>query len=156
MTDPQQQEFGIHTIYLKDVSFEAPNSPEIFQNQFQTNIEMNLNVETNKLAENIFEVVLSITVTAKAKTDENAEFKAEDKTAFLVELQQAGIFSLKGFDEDSLGPMLGIYCPNVLFPYAREATSSLVAKGGFPQLILEPVNFESIYAQHINNQNPED
>ena len=156
MTDPQQQEFGIHTIYLKDVSFEAPNSPAIFQSQFQTNIEMNLNVETNKLAENIYEVVLSVTVTAKAIADENAEPKPDDKTAFLVELQQAGVFSLSGFDEDSLGPMLGIYCPNVLFPYARETTASLVAKGGFPQLILEPVNFEAMYAQHVNSQNPED
>jgi len=139
MTDTNEQEFGIHSIYLKDVSFEAPNSPEVFKTQFQPAIEMNLNLETNHLEDNIYEVVLSVTVSAKA----------DDKAAFLVELQQAGVFTLKGFDEDSLGPMLGIYCPNVLFPYARESVANLVTKGGFPQLLLEPVNFEALYAQHM-------
>jgi len=139
MTDTNEQEFGIHSIYLKDVSFEAPNSPEVFKTQFQPAIEMNLNLETNHLEDNIYEVVLSVTVSAKA----------DDKAAFLVELQQAGVFTLKGFDEDSLGPMLGIYCANVLFPYARESVANLVTKGGFPQLLLEPVNFEALYAQHM-------
>ena len=139
MTDENQQEFGIHSIYLKDVSFEAPNSPEVFKTQFQPEIQMNLNIDTNALEENVYEVVLAVTVTAKAN----------DKSAFLVELQQAGVFTLKGFDDENLGPMLGIYCPNVLFPYARESVANLVTKGGFPQLLLEPVNFESLYAQHM-------
>ena len=142
MTDEAQQEFGLHNLYLKDVSFEAPNSPAIFQGQFQPEIEMNLNIDTNGLDKDIYEVVLSITVSAKAG----------DKTAFLVELQQAGVFTLKNFNEETMGPMLGIYCPNVLFPYAREAISSLVSRGGFPQLLLEPVNFEAMYAQHMQQQ----
>lgn len=142
MTDQNQedtQEFGIHSIYVKDVSFESPNSPAIFMEQIQPNIQMDLNIESNPLSEDVFEVVLTITVTAKA----------EDKTAFLVELKQAGAFGLRGFDDATIGPMLGIYCPNLLFPYAREAISSLVTKGGFPQLLLEPVNFEALYAEHV-------
>ena len=142
MTDTNEQEFGIHSVYLKDVSFEAPNSPEIFKTQFQPEIQMNLNLETNALEGNIYEVVLSVTVDAKVK----------DKSAFLVELQQAGVFTVKGFTEENLGPMLGIYCPNVLFPYARESVANLVTKGGFPQLLLEPVNFEALYAQHVEQQ----
>lgn len=147
MTDETQedmQEFGIHSIYVKDVSFESPNSPAIFMEQIQPQIQMDLNIASNPLAEGIYEVVLSITVTAKT----------QDKTAFLVELKQAGAFGLKGFDDDTLGPMLGIYCPNLLFPYAREAISNLVTRGGFPQLLLEPVNFEGLYAQHMQQQNP--
>jgi len=142
MTDQNEQEFGIHSIYLKDVSFEAPNSPEMFKTQFQPEIQMNLNLETNALEESVFEVVLSVTVSAKAN----------DKVAFLVELQQAGVFTLRGFTDENMGPMLGIYCPNVLFPYARESVANLVSKGGFPQLLLEPVNFEALYAQHIEQQ----
>lgn len=141
MSDQNEQEFGIHSIYLKDVSFEAPNSPAMFKTQFQPQIEMSLNLETNALEEHVFEVVLSVTVSAKAN----------DQTAFLVELQQGGVFTLRGFDEQNMGPMLGIYCPNVLFPYAREAVANLVSKGGFPQLLLEPVNFEALYAQHMQN-----
>lgn len=142
MTDTNEQEFGIHSIYLKDVSFEAPNSPEVFKTQFQPDIEMNLNLQTNNLEDHVYEVVLSVTVSAKAN----------DKAAFLVELQQAGVFTLKGFDKENMGPMLGIYCPNVLFPYARESVANLVTKGGFPQLLLEPVNFEALYAQHQEEQ----
>ena len=78
--------------------------------------------------------------------------KAGDKSAFLVELQQAGVFTLRGFTDENLGPMLGIYCPNVLFPYARESVAGLVSKGGFPQLLLEPVNFEALYSQHLQGQ----
>ncbi len=142
MTDQNEQEFGIHSIYLKDVSFEAPNSPEIFKTQFQPEIQMNLNLETHTLDDSVYEVVLSVTVEAKAK----------DKSAFLVELQQAGVFTLRGFDDENLGPMLGIYCPNVLFPYARESIANLVSKGGFPQLLLEPVNFEALYSQHLQER----
>ena len=145
MTDTNEQEFGIHSIYLKDVSFESPNSPEVFKTQFQPEIQMNLNLETNNLEDNVYEVVLSVTVSAKAN----------DKSAFLVELQQAGVFTLKGFDKENLGPMLGIYCPNVLFPYARESVANLVTKGGFPQLLLEPVNFETLYSQHVEQQTQE-
>ena len=137
-----QQEFGIHSIYLKDVSFEAPHSPEVFKTQFKPEIQMSLNVETKPLEQDVYEVALSVTVSAKAN----------DKTAFLVELQQGGVFTIRGFGQNELGSMLGIYCPNVLFPYARESVASLVSKGGFPQLLLEPVNFEALYAQHLQEQ----
>jgi preprotein translocase subunit SecB len=140
--EENQQEFGIHTIFLKDASFEAPNSPEIFRQQIQPEISMNLNLESQGLGHDRYDVTRTVTVTAKAG----------DKTAFLVELHQAGVFTLRGFSEENLGQMLGIYCPNLLFPYAREAASSLVSKGGFPQLLLEPVNFEALYAQHLETQ----
>lgn len=140
---PPQQAIAIHAIYLKDVSFEAPNSPAIFQQMTQPpQIQMNINLNTNKVNEDLFEVVISITLTAKVG----------DKTAFLVELQQAGLFTVKGFSEQEMGPMLGIYCPTQLFPYARESVASLVGKGGFPPVMLEPVNFEQLYRQHLEQQ----
>ena len=133
------QQLAIRTIYIKDASFEAPNSPAVFMsgdNQ-QPQIQMNIAVNSNSLGEDNYEVVLTTTV----------EAKFGDKTGFLVELHQAGVFTIGGFKPEELGPMLGMYCPNVLFPYAREAVSNLVAKGGFPQLMLSPVNFEALYHQ---------
>ena len=133
--------FGIEKIYLKDVSFESPGSPTIFTEEWSPDINMDLNTQGHAIDENVFEVELSITVTAKNK----------DKTAFLVEIKQCGIFSISGIDEANLNGMLGSFCPNILFPYAREAISDLVTKGGFPQLLLSPVNFDAIYAQHLQN-----
>ena len=137
------QQVSIHNIYLKDASFESPNAPAVFQQSAQPNVQVNVGVNTNLLQENTFDVVLTITVTAKFE---------DDKTAFVVETLQGGVFGLKGFNDSELGAMLGIYCPNMLFPYAREAIASLVRKGGFPQLVLQPVNFEAIYAQHMQRQ----
>ena len=138
-----QQAVGIHAIYLKDVSFEAPNSPAIFQElKQQPQIELNINLNTTKTGDNLYEVVVALTVTAKA----------EDKTVYLVELQQAGLFTIQGFGEQELGPMLGIYCPTQLFPYAREAVANLIGKGGFAPIMLEPVNFENLYRQHLAQQ----
>jgi preprotein translocase subunit SecB len=136
-----EQSVAIHSMYLKDVSFESPNAPAIFgQMQHQPpQIQINLGVNTGSVGEDTHEVVLAVTATAKVG----------DKTAFLVEVHQAGIFTLRGFGEDQLGPMLGVYCPNMLFPYAREAVSNLVTKGGFPPLLLEPVNFEALYSGHM-------
>ncbi len=143
MTDNEQQqqggaEFAIQKIYTKDISFETPNSPNVFKQQWQPQINVDLNTNGSTLEEGIYEVVLSLTVTAKL----------EDKTAFLVEVQQAGIFTIKGMNENDLPVMLGSFCPNILFPYAREAVSDLVTKGGFPQLLLAPVNFDALFAQH--------
>lgn len=139
----EQKNFAIQKLFLKDVSFESPNAPAIFSdNGWSPEINVQLNTESNSLAENVVEVVLKITVTAKH----------EDKTAFLVELHQAGVFTVQGFSEEEMGGMLGSYCPNVLFPFAREAISDLVGKGGFPQLLLAPVNFDALYAQHIQQQ----
>ncbi len=138
----QQQQFAIQKIYLKDMSYEAPNVPHCFTQPWKPEMNINLSWEVNPLSEDQHEVVLSITVTAKL----------EEKTAFLVEVQQAGIFTAKGFANEELSPLLGSYCPNLLFPFAREAISDLVAKGGFPQMLLAPVNFEALYAQRLQEQ----
>lgn len=140
---PRQQQVTIHNIYLKDASFESPNAPEIFRQNAQPKVQVNVAVNTNALSEDTYDVVLTVTVTAKFDGD---------KTAFLAETLQGGIFGLKGFNDNELGAMLGIYCPNMLFPYAREAIAGMVSKGGFPQLVLQPVNFEAIYAQHLQSQ----
>jgi len=136
------REFALQRIYIKDVSFETPNSPTIFTEEWKPESNLNLNSGVNKLADDTYEVILTVTVTTKVG----------DKTAFLVEVQQAGIFHIKGFPESEMGPMMNAYCPNVLFPYAREVVSDLVSKGSFPQLLLTPVNFDALYAQHLQEQ----
>jgi len=133
------KQFAIQKIYVKDTSFETPNSPQIFTQQWQPEVNLNLNTATQAIADNTYEVVVSLTVTCKVG----------DKTAYLCEVQQAGIFTIAGFTEDELKPMVGAFCPNTLFPYARETVSDLVARGGFPQLVLAPVNFDAIYAQQM-------
>jgi len=140
-----EAQFSIEKIYLKDVSFESPGSPAIFTEDWAPEINMDLNSQGQPISENVYEVELRITVTAKNK----------DKTAFLVEIKQCGIFSISGMEEANLNGMLGSFCPNILFPYAREAISDLVTKGGFPQLLLSPVNFDAIYAQHLQNSKGE-
>ena len=129
--------FQLHRIYIKDLSFESPHSPRVFIGEWQPKHELNLNTQVNRIDEITFEVILSVTVTTHLG----------DQTAFIVEVQQAGLVGVKGFSEQELGPLLGAYCPNLLFPYAREAISDLVSKGSFPQLLLQPVNFEVLYAQ---------
>ncbi|PWV64834.1 protein-export chaperone SecB [Plasticicumulans acidivorans] len=137
-----QQHFDIQKIYLKDLSFETPHSPMIFTEQWSGESQLQLNNESTQLAENIHEVVLTLTVTTKNG----------DKTAYLCEVKQAGIFTIAGFAPEQLAAMLGAYCPNVLFPFGREMVSSLVQKGGFPPLILAPVNFDALYMQHLQAQ----
>jgi len=141
-----QLELGIQRVYIKDVSFETPNSPEIFTAEWKPNMDINLGTETKKLSDNIFEVVLKVTVTVKS----------EEKTAFLAEVHQAGIFMIKGLEESQLAPVFGITCPNILFPYVREAVSDLVNKGSFPQLVLSPINFEALFAQQMQQQQSKD
>ena len=136
------QQFAIQKIYIKDVSFESPNSPAMFTKEWQPEVNLDMNTNTQSLSEGVFEVVLSLTATVK-----NA-----DQTAFLIEVQQAGIFTISGFAENDMGHMLGSFCPNILFPYAREAVSDLVTKGGYPPLILAPVNFDALYTQHLAQQ----
>ena len=137
LTNPERQ-FAVQRTYLKDLSFESPTAPEVFRGEWKPQNELNLNTKVNRLDEQTYEVVLSVTVTAKVG----------DKTAFIVEVHQAGIFTLGGFSEEELGPMLGAYCPNLLFPYAREVVSDLVTKGSFPQLVLQHVSFDALFAQH--------
>jgi len=139
---PEDRHFGIQRIYVKDMSFEAPHSPEIFTAEWRPDVDLNLSTETAPLGPDIYNVVLVVTVTVKVG----------ETTAFLAEVHQAGIFNIAGFDEQERGHMVGSYCPNVLFPYAREAVSDLVVRGGFPQLLLSPVNFDALYAQHLRKQ----
>ena len=135
----QDKQFSIQKIYTKDLSFETPDSPKIFTEKWEPSVDFNLGSHVDTLDNSLYEVALSVTITVKCG----------DKTAYLVEVNQAGIFALSGFTDQEMGPMLGSFCPNILFPYAREAVSDLVAKGGFPQLLLAPVNFDALYAQHL-------
>lgn len=134
--------FEIQRIYVKDLSFEAPNTPHTFVEDWKPEVQLNLETKSNKIQDNVHEVVLSVTATVTTNK----------KSAFLVEIQQSGIFMISGFPQDQLRQMLGSFCPNILFPYAREVISDVVMRGGFPQLILAPVNFDMLYAQHLEEQ----
>lgn len=133
------KEFVIQKVYIKDVSFETPSSPNIFTQKWEPGVNLELSTSGRALAEGVHEVVLALTITSKLG----------DKTAYLVEAQQAGIFTIRGFSEPEMAHMLGSYCPNILFPFAREAVSDLVTKGGFPPLLLAPVNFDALFGQHM-------
>ena len=139
MSDEQEKVFAIQKIYTKDVSLESPNAPAIFTHEFQPELNVDLNVESKKLQDDVFHVIVRVTATTKSG----------ENTAFLCEVEQAGIFTIEGFNDAELSYMLGVQCPNALFPYARETVSDLVTRGGFPQLLLEPVNFEAMYANHM-------
>tara|TARA_R110002072_G_scaffold251245_1_gene410094 strand:- start:19774 stop:20253 length:480 start_codon:yes stop_codon:yes gene_type:complete len=141
-----QQQFSVQRIYTKDLSFESPSTPAVFKKQWQPKVNVDLNTKSNPIDdEGNFEVVLSITITAKL----------EEETAFLIEVQQAGIFFVKGFSDEDLRRVLGTAAPNVLFPYARETIDSLCVKGAFPAIMLSPVNFEAVYQQALAQaQNP--
>jgi len=139
------QQFNIQKLYLRDVSFENPNSPQVYAgNSWEPKMNMGIESSSRRVADDQFEVVLKVTV----------EAKIEDNTAYLIEVHQAGLFVAQGFDEAALGPLLGSFCPNILYPFAREEVSSLAIKGGFPQLLLEPINFDALYAQHQQGQAP--
>ena len=137
-----QGQFAIQRIYCKDISFETPNSPNIFKEQWQPQADLQIDTQATDLGDGVYDVTLSITATVKTG----------DKTAFLVEVNQCGIFTATGVPEEQRGPMLGAFCPNILFPYAREAISDISNRGGFPPLILSPVNFDALYAQRMQQQ----
>lgn len=139
MAKEASQKFEIQKIYVKDISFETPSSPTIFTQKWNPKTNVHIHTENTKLDENVFEVCITVTVTASQ----------EETTAFLVEVKQAGIFLIRNFKKDQHSHLLGSYCPSVLFPFARESVAELVAKGGFPQLLLNPVNFEALYQQHL-------
>jgi len=134
-----QAQFQLQKLYVKDVSFELPNAPQIFQEDGQVEIKLNLAQKVEALAEGVQEVVLTITVTATLG----------EKTAYLVEVQQAGIFSISGLNEQAEHAAVNTLCPHTLFPYARRVITDLVAEGGFPPLVLQPINFDQIYAQRM-------
>ena len=138
-----QKQFAIQKIYIKDASFESPRSPQSFSfGKWEPKIDLNLTNQNQQIQEGVFEAVLCITVT----------ITHDDETAFLIEVHQAGIFALQGFDEEETGYLLGTQCMTILFPYAREAVSDLSVRGGFPPLTLSPVNFDALYQQHLQKQ----
>ena len=141
-TVAQQAQFTVEKIYVKDVSFEAPNAPAVFTEQGQPQLNMNLNQKVARLEGDLFEVVLGVTLTCTLG----------DKTVYLAEVEQAGIFGLTGFDDRNLDMMLGTYCPNVLFPYVRQSVSDLITNGGFPPFYMQPINFEALYAEGLRRR----
>lgn len=134
-----QLQFALQRIYVKDISFEAPNSPAVFQQPFKPKVGLDLNTSSQQVGEDLFEVVVKVTA--------QVTHSEEGTTSFLAEIEQAGLFRISGIEGQQLDHTLGAFCPNVLFPYARECIDNLVNRGGFPPLMLAPVNFEAIYAQ---------
>ncbi|NNK37905.1 MAG: protein-export chaperone SecB, partial [Xanthomonadales bacterium] len=132
-------QFQIQKLYTKDVSFELPNAPQIFQENGQADVKMSLSQRVEDLGDNLHEVVLTVTVTATV----------DEKTAYLAEVAQAGIFLIGGFEEQATHAVINTLCPNTLFPYARQTIATLVGDGGFPPLTLQPVNFDQLYAQRM-------
>lgn len=137
MAEEQQPSFQIEKIYVKDVSLEIPNAPQVFLEAQGPQLEIQVRNEAQQFAEGLYEVTVTVTVTAKAG----------EKTLFLAEAAQAGIFALRGVPQAEIEPVLAIACPTILYPYARETISDLVTRGGFPPVLLAPVSFEAIYAQ---------
>ena len=134
--------FTVEKIYVKDVSFEVPGAPAIFTENVQPELQLNLNQRVQRLGENAFEVVLGVTLTCKAG----------DKTAYVAEVQQAGIFGLMGLEAQAVDVLLGTQCPNILFPYVRQLVSDLVQAGGFPPFFLPPIHFEALYAESLRQR----
>lgn len=136
-----QPTFEIHRVYTKDVSFESPKTPEVFKGSHQYAVDVALDAKTNDLEGDFKEVTLTVRVTAKVKES--------DDVAYIAEVTEAGLFTVKDFSDEQRGHILNSACPNILFPYARESVSSLVNKGGFPALYLAPINFDALYAQQM-------
>jgi preprotein translocase subunit SecB len=141
-TAPQDQselKFMVQRLYIKDLSFEAPNVPAIFQQQWHPELSLEIHTSNTKLEKDVYEVELHVTATVKN----------EGQVAFLVEIKQAGIFSIQGTEGPQLDHLLGSFCPNILFPYVRETITSEVIRASFPQLVLAPINFDAIYFQNL-------
>ncbi|MEE3239551.1 MAG: protein-export chaperone SecB [Pseudomonadota bacterium] len=134
---PSGPQFAIQRTFIKDLSFETPMGVKVFTQAFQPKVKMDVNTRGNSIAEGVHEIVLTLTITAKVEED----------TAYIVELQQAGIFAINGFPKEQMAHVLGAVCPNFLFPYAREAVDSIVVKGGFPPLSIAPIDFDAIFRQ---------
>lgn len=145
-TETEEQQFIIERIYVKDISFEAPNSPAVFTDEWEPDTNLNLKTTVNPLGEDHYEVALLVTVEVRTK---------DEKTAFLVEVTQAGAFLIKGYPNDQLNHLLASFCPSNLFPYAREVIANLVSKGSFPEMHLSPINFDALYAQNLEQQEAE-
>jgi preprotein translocase subunit SecB len=136
MSDDQNQPaFSIEKLYVKDISLEIPNAPQIFLEREAPQVDIQLHHQSTKIDDGVYQTLLTVTVTAKIK----------DKTLFLVEAGQAGIFVIRNIPEADMDPVLGIACPNILYPYVREVVSDMVSRAGFPPVVLAPVNFEALY-----------
>ena len=147
-TEPAQQtgpQFSVEKIYVKDVSFESPKAPMVFNEQAQPQINMNLNQRVQRLGENAYEVVLGVTLTCTAG-------EGEGNAVYMVEVQQAGVFGLAGFEPNVLDALLGTQCPNVLYPYARQLIGELIQAGGFAPFLLQPINFDALYAEGLRQR----
>ena len=138
----QQPVFGIEKLYVKDLSVEVPNAPEVFLEQEAPQVEIQLNTAGRGVAEGVVEVVLTVTVTAKAG----------EKTLFLVEVGQAGLFRMVNIPEAQMEGLVAVACPNILFPYAREVVSDAITRAGFQPIVLQPVNFEAMYMQRMQEE----
>jgi preprotein translocase subunit SecB len=134
--------FTVEKIYVKDVSFEVPGAPAIYAENVQPELQLNLNQRVQRLGENAYEVVLAVTLTCKAA----------DKTAYVAEVQQAGVFGLVGLEPQAVDALLGTQCPNILFPYIRQLLSDLIQAGGFPPFFLQPINFDGLYAETLRQR----
>lgn len=134
--------FSVEKIYVKDVSFEVPGAPAIFGENVQPELQLNLNQRVQRLSDAAFEVVLAVTLTCKAG----------DKTAYVAEVQQAGVFGITGLEPQAIDGLLGTQCPNILFPYVRQLLSDLIQAGGFPPFFLQPINFDGLYAETLRQR----
>ncbi|MBU2708564.1 protein-export chaperone SecB [Zooshikella marina] len=140
-----QPQFALQRIYVKDLSFESPKAPDVFTKEWKPQVNLDLNTQNKQLEDNVYEVVLTLTVTVTS----------DEETAFVVEIQQAGVFLIRGLEDESLHQTLGAFCPNILFPYAREAVDNLVLRGSFPPIMLAPVNFDALYMQALEQRKAE-
>jgi preprotein translocase subunit SecB len=140
-----QRQLFLQKIYVKDLSFESPKAPEIFQANVSPQTQLNMRSSAREVGLDTQEITLTLTVEAKDK----------DQTLFLVEVAQAGVFTMQGYTDEERAMLVGSYCPATLYPYAREAVSDVVVKGGFPQLLLQPINFDALYAQAMQQRGQE-
>ena len=148
MTSEGQINFAVHNIYVKDISFEAPNSPHIFVLNWNPELNFDIQMAHSKVEEFLYEVIVKITVSVAIKHDE--EKILDNEPAFIAEVKQAGVFMLQGVSDDSqIEYILATAAPTILFPYARQVISNLITQGGFPQLVVPPMNFDAMYQQHL-------
>ncbi len=138
MSEELQPVFSIEKLYVKDMSLEVPHAPTIFLEQSEPEVDMRVSTESSKLEDEFYEVAVTVTVTAKL---------ADERVMFLNEVSQGGIFRLANIPEDDVQLLLAVACPNILFPYAREAVSNTITRAGFPPVLLAPINFEAMYQQ---------
>lgn len=140
-----QRQIGLQKIYIRDASIEVPDGPRVFTEDYNPEVNVDLNTQIQTLSEETHQIVLTVTVTARQ----------DERTAYIVEVQQAGVFQIEGFtDDEERDHVLGAYCPSILFPYIREAVGDMVQRAGFPHFLLQPVNFDMLYAQHRANDDP--